>query len=166
MIELVVVRHAIAFERDAKRWPDDRLRPLSPEGKHRFRQAASGLARWLPKVDLLLTSPLVRARQTAHILTDVSAWPKAAERQELDPVTDPATTLSSLRQPRVERLAIVGHEPHLSSLIALCVAEPSARLQLSLKKGSVVIVAFESTVRAGAGQLVAVVPPRLLRSMA
>jgi phosphohistidine phosphatase len=120
----------------------------------------------LPKVDLLLTSPLERACQTAQILTEVAGWPKAAKRAELDPGTDAGTTLSSLRQPRVDRLALVGHEPHLSALIELCVAEPSARLQMKLKKGAVVIIAFESVIRAGGGQLLALVPPRLLRAMA
>ncbi|MEP7246556.1 MAG: histidine phosphatase family protein [Gammaproteobacteria bacterium] len=166
MIELIIVRHAIAFERDEKRWPEDRSRPLSPDGRHRFRQAASGLARWFPKVDLLLTSPLERARQTAQILTEVAGWPRAAERAELDPGTDPAMTLTSLRQPRVDRLALVGHEPHLSHLIELCVAEPSARLQMKLKKGAVAVIWFESAIRAGSGQLLALVPPRLLRTMA
>ena len=166
MIELIIVRHAIAFERDETRWPDDRLRPLSPEGKHRFRQAAAGLARWLPKVDLLLTSPLERALQTAQILTEVAAWPKAAERPELDPLTDAATTVRSLRQPRVERLALVGHEPQLSDLIALCVAHPPTGLQMKLKKGAVAVITFESSISAGSGQLFAIVPPRLLRAMA
>jgi len=166
MIELVIVRHAIAFERDPKRWPDDHLRPLTPEGKHRFRQAASGLAKWIPKVDLLLTSPLVRAHQTAQILTDVTGWPKAGERTELDPETSPEKTLTSLRQPKVERVAIVGHEPHLSELIALCVADAPTDLRLKLKKGAVAVIAFEESLRAGSGELLALAPPRMLRRMA
>lgn len=165
MLELLLVRHGIAFERDAKRWPDDRARPLTPEGKHRFRQGASGIARWFPEVDLLLTSPLTRARQTAEILTQVIGWPKAAERDELDPSTEPRATLASLRQPRVQRLAIVGHEPHLSALIALCVAEPASSLQIKLKKGAAALIAFDGTLTAGKGQLIALVPPRALRQM-
>lgn len=165
MLELLVVRHGVAFERDAKRWPDDRARPLTPEGKHRFRQCASGIARWFPEVDLLLTSPLTRARQTSEILTQVIGWPKAAEREELDPGTEPSATLSSLRQPRVQRLAIVGHEPHLSALIALCVAEPASSLRIKLKKGAAALIAFDGTLTAGGGQLVALIPPRALRQM-
>jgi phosphohistidine phosphatase len=165
MPELVIVRHALAFDRDSTRWPDDRLRPLSPQGKKKFRQAASGLARWYPHVDLLLTSPLVRALQTAKILADVAGWPKAAERGELDPATDPQTTLASLRQPRVSRLALVGHEPHLSNLIALCVAKPTSTVCIEMKKGAAAVIRFDGPLRVGHGTLIALVPARVLRRM-
>ena len=62
--EVIVLRHAIAFERDRRRWPDDALRPLTPAGKQRFRKAAQGVRDWMPRVDAVLSSPLVRARQT------------------------------------------------------------------------------------------------------
>lgn len=166
MVELIVVRHAIAFERDVRRWRDDRARPLTPEGKRKFRKAAAGLRGWMPQVDLLLTSPLVRARQTAEILTAMTGWPAAAERSELEPSVDPQTTLASLRQPRVARVAIVGHEPHLSSLVGLCVSQADATLHLELKKGTVVLIRFAEVLRAGSGTLAAVVPPRALRRMA
>jgi phosphohistidine phosphatase len=165
MLDLIIVRHAIAFERDAERWPDDRARPLKPSGRREFRRVAAGLARLYPKIDLLLTSPLERSRQTAKILTDAIGWPKAAERDELTPETAVATTLASLRQPQVRRLAIVGHEPHLSTLIALCVTTPSSGLQVKLKKGAVAVIRFEGPLRAGNGELSALLPPRLLRRM-
>jgi phosphohistidine phosphatase len=165
MPDLLVVRHAIAFERDPARWPNDALRPLTSEGKRRFRSAARGIGRWLPEIDLHLTSPLVRARQTAKILSGTAGWPEAQERAELKPQTDPATTLNALSQLDGERLAIVGHEPHLGRLVALAVAHP-AELHLELKKGAVVHLRFEDRIRAGAGTLIALVPPRVLREMA
>ena len=63
-LEVIVVRHAIAFERDRGRWPDDALRPLTPAGKRRFRKAAQGLRSWSPRVDAMPSSPFVRVRQT------------------------------------------------------------------------------------------------------
>ena len=165
MRELLIVRHAIAFERDARRWPDDGARPLTPEGRRRFERAAAGLAKAFPEVELLVTSPLKRARQTAQILTKVSGWPKAAERAELAPHTPVIETLASLRQPRISRLAIVGHEPHLSELIALCLASPPPALRIEMKKGAVAVIGFKDALRAGAGVLQALLPPRVLRRM-
>lgn len=165
MLELLIVRHAIAFERDAQRWPNDAARPLTAEGRRRFERAAEGLGRVFPEVDLLLTSPLKRARQTAQILTKVIGWPLAGERTELAPHTPVHETLQSLRQPRVSRIAVVGHEPHLSELIALCLASPPPTLRIQMKKGAVAVLAFEQTLRAGGGSLQALLPPRILRRM-
>jgi phosphohistidine phosphatase len=165
MPDLLVVRHAIAFERDPARWPNDALRPLTPQGKRRFRRAARGIARWFPEVDLHLTSPLVRARQTAKILTETAGWPEAIVRNELKPHVEPAATLNALSQLEGERLVVIGHEPHLGRLVALCVAEP-AELHLELKKGAVVLIRFKDRLRARAGMLVALVPPKVLREMA
>src|SRR5919106_4959014 len=65
--ELYLIRHAVAEQRgDA--WPDDAKRPLSEEGMTRMRKAVRGLARLDVSIDVILTSPLVRARQTAEIV--------------------------------------------------------------------------------------------------
>src|SRR5262245_17831764 len=120
-LEIVIVRHALAFERDSARWPDDRARPLTPEGKRKFRGVAAGLMKWQPRVEAMLTSPLIRARQTADLLTDVARWPKAVEAEELAADSAPEAVLPTLRRQRVKRLALVGHEPHLSELLAICV---------------------------------------------
>jgi phosphohistidine phosphatase len=165
MPDLLVVRHAIAFERDPARWPNDSLRPLTSDGKRRFRRAARGIGRWFPEVDLHLTSPLVRARQTARILAETTGWPEAQERAELKPHMEPVTTLNALSRLEGERLAIVGHEPHLGRLVALCVAEP-AELHLELKKGAVVLIRFRERIAAGAGTLIALLPPKVLRGLA
>ena len=66
-LQLLLVRHAIAEERGAA-WPDDEQRPLSHDGARKWKRAARGLARVVPVVDQLLTSPLTRTFQTAEIL--------------------------------------------------------------------------------------------------
>jgi phosphohistidine phosphatase len=163
--ELVVVRHAIAFERDPERWSDDGLRPLSPDGKRKFQQAASGLSRWIPEVDRVFTSPLVRATQTAELLTALPGWPKAALATELLPEEDASAPLALAKRGDVKRLAVVGHEPQLSALIALCVTT-DLRLRLALKKGGVALIQFEDRPAAGRGRLLALMPPLVLRRMA
>jgi phosphohistidine phosphatase len=163
-VELIVVRHAIAFERDSERWADDGLRPLSPEGKRKFQQAASGLARWIPEVDRVYTSPLVRATQTAAMLSDYASWPKAEACTELLPEEDATAPLSLLKRADKKRIVVVGHEPQLSSLIAACTtADP--RFSIPLKKGGVAIIEFKGHAAPRAGKLVALVPPLVLRRM-
>src|SRR5271168_1279325 len=78
-MELLIIRHAIAFERNRRRWRDDGTRPLTPAGMRRSQKAAAGLKELGRAPDRLLTSPLVRARQTAQILTELAGWPPAEE---------------------------------------------------------------------------------------
>jgi phosphohistidine phosphatase len=164
-LELILVRHAIALERDRARWRDDGERPLSAEGKRKFRQAVAGLTKLVPKVDAVLTSPLVRTRQTAEILTAVGHWPKGIDTPELAPNGSPAGVLTVLRGRKVARIAVVGHEPRLSELLALCVGGPEARLVAPFKKGGVAWVVFDGEVEAGEAVLTAFVPPKALRKM-
>lgn len=164
-VELILVRHAIAYERNPLRWPDDRARPLTPAGRQRFRKAAEGLGHWLPEVDCVFTSPLVRARETATLLTEHAGWPPAVECQALAPRSEPAAVFAFLRRQRGKRIALVGHEPDLSTLGAACLpGSPSARA-LEMKKGGILCLAFESRPSAGSGLLTAFVPPRVLRAM-
>src|SRR6267143_5536220 len=84
-MELLVVRHAIALERNARRWPHDAERPLSAQGVARARKAALGLKRLAPRPARVLVSPLRRARETAAILTRFAGWPEAAQCVQLLP---------------------------------------------------------------------------------
>ncbi len=99
-MELLIVRHAVALERDRHRWRDDGARPLSPAGLRRARKAAAGLKEFSKAPDRLLTSPLVRARQTAQILTDVAGWPQAEEVLELAPGAPALAVLTLLGKDR------------------------------------------------------------------
>src|ERR1700720_3238578 len=95
-MDLLIVRHAIAFERDRHRWRDDGARPLSPAGIRRARKAAAGLKEFTKAPDRVLTSPLVRARQTAQILTDVAGWPQGEGAPHLSPGGAPPAGLTPL----------------------------------------------------------------------
>jgi len=161
-----LIRHAPAYERDRKRWPDDRERPLTAEGMKKFRQAAAGLERIVGTIECVLTSPLVRASQTAEILTSVTGWPRAIEAAELAPGRTPAQALALIRNQSVECLALVGHEPNLTDLLAVCIAGAGARVGCELKKGGVISLSFAALPRAGQGQLNWLVTPRTLRAVA
>ena len=119
-MNVLVIRHGPAGDPDA--WEaerrDDRLRPLTPDGKKDMREAAFGLATLLPQVDLLATSPLVRAAQTADIIASEYKC-KVVVVDELSPDADPARTLNWMSgQAAHGALALVGHEPHLSALVS------------------------------------------------
>ena len=82
-MDLYLVRHAIAEDRDHARWPDDADRPLSAKGIERFEREARGLATLVPDVDILLASPFSRAWHTAEILTKEAGWPPPVRADEL-----------------------------------------------------------------------------------
>ena len=114
-MELLIVRHAIAVEHGDPAYKRDDDRPLTPEGMHKFRLAARGLREFTEKPDRIVSSLLIRARQTAEILRDALAPDVKIEFcDDLVPGGDFAGAVTFLRQLGAERVAIVGHEPHLS----------------------------------------------------
>ncbi len=136
-MHLYLIRHAIAEELDAKRWSEDRQRPLTVAGARRFKRAAGALVDLMEsggKVDRLLTSPLVRARQTAAILHK-AGLPEPVEESVLAPGRTAARVLAVLRAHDAEAIAVVGHEPDLGRLLAVCIAGADARLSLALQEG-------------------------------
>jgi phosphohistidine phosphatase len=164
-MDLLIVRHAIAFERNRQRWSDDGARPLSPAGIRRAREAAAGLKRLVPAPELVWTSPLLRAKQTAQILTEVAHWPAAVECLELAPAEPPQSLLSLLGGCRRGRVAVVGHQPGLGNLLTACLVGDAGPLAIEMKKHAVAYVRFKGTPRAGRGVLEWLASPRMLRAV-
>lgn len=164
-MQLLIVRHAIACERDPHQWRNDRARPLTPAGMKRSRQAARGLKEFIRAPDRVLTSPLVRARQTARILTEVAGWPTAEEAVELSPGAPPWAVLSRFEENRAALVALVGHQPELGVLLAACLVGEGESLSIELKKNAVVCVTFEGPPRAGRATLKWLATPRMLRRL-
>lgn len=160
-LQVVLVRHALAHERDSERWPDDRERPLTREGRSKFDEVAAGVLRWIPDVDRLLMSPLKRTRETAEILHH-HGWRRPEDVPELAPQSDPSAMLHVLKGLSAERVALVGHEPDLSALLAVCVLGSGAKPFTKMKKGGVACIQYSDEVAAGAGVLTEFVPPRVL----
>ena len=164
-MELLIVRHAIAYERDHHRWRDDGARPLSPAGMKLARKAAAGLKAFSKAPDRVLTSPLIRARQTAHILMEVAGWPHAEEAGELSPEETPLALLTLLAKDRSKRVAVVGHQPALGALLTVCLVGSDRTLPVDMKKNSVTCVSFGGAPRAGHGALKWLATPRMLRGL-
>lgn len=162
-MRIYLVRHAIAVARGTKHYPGDD-RPLTPRGVARMKRNAQGIRRLRLKPDSLLHSPLLRARDTAAILVRaLDDAPAPTETDELLPDADPAGILALIRRARLgPNVMLVGHEPHLGLLAALLTG--SAGPPLLFRKGGMArIDAGEPS--PGAGRLVWLLTPRLLRTL-
>lgn len=163
-MELLVVRHAIAFDRNAGRWPDDAERPLTPAGVARARKAALGLKRLTERPARVLVSPLRRARQTAAILTQFAGWPEAEVCPQLRPSAAPESVLALLARTGNARVALIGHQPGLGNLLAACLPGEAAAAGFELKKMGVGLLEFAGAPRVGRAKLMWLLPPKTLRA--
>lgn len=162
LLRLLIVRHAIAVARGTPGIPDPE-RPLTPRGVKRFASAAAGLARVLPRPDVVLTSPWKRARQTAKILCRAYGRLRPESTSALAGGSFDALARVLVTHRKDACVALVGHEPWLSELLARLLGSADEG-PLELKKGAVAIVDVRGRLEAG-GKLVAYLPPRLLRRL-
>lgn len=163
MAQLYLVRHGIAAER-GKEWPDDSKRPLTHKGIARMREVTAGLQDLEVSFDLILTSPLVRARQTADLLHQgLGGSTPLEETALLAPGGKPADLIELLRsRKKADHVALVGHEPDLGQLAAFLIG---ARAPLVFKKGGVCRIDFEKLPPVPPGHLVWFALPRMLRAL-
>ena len=162
-MKLLLVRHAAAVPSGTPGVPDGD-RPLTPEGKEKFRVAAKGLARIAHRPDVLLTSPLPRARVTAEIA--------ACAFKRIEPRIEPTLAQGSVdniiaalkTHPLEATVAIVGHEPVLSALLAHLLGSSRSE-RLAFKKGGAALVDLPDG-PSSAGRLMWFVKPRILRTLA
>jgi len=161
--EIYLVRHGVAEERgDA--WPDDAKRPLTDDGMSRMRKSVRGLARVGVSCDVVLTSPLVRARQTAEIVAaGLTPRPSLVTVDSLAPDGSFAAVIADLEKyARKARIALVGHEPNIGELAARLIG---SRHAVEFKKGAVCRVDLEALPPSGPGQLRWLLTPKIMRAL-
>lgn len=166
-MNLLVVRHAIAVDpaEYAGKHPDDADRPLTLEGEKKMKRAAEGLRTLVPDIQLLATSPLARARETADILAAVYRPLKPVVVSELAPGQPTAAVARWLDgERRHDTVAIVGHEPGLSRAVSWLLAG-TERSFVELKKGAACLLTFPSAVAAASGTLLWALTPAQLRAL-
>ena len=161
-MRVILFRHGPAARRDSKRWPDDRMRPLTSLGAQLVRAAAEGLARIEPNVEQVMSSPFARSRQTARVLADVLETGEVEELEALGPEGPVADVLADLSARVSDRsLVLVGHQPDLGFLAGwLLFGSPTS---LPLRKAGACSIRFEGAPREGAGRLGWFLPPKILR---
>jgi len=137
-MQLYVVRHGIAVQ-SAEGIPD-KWRPLTDKGRRRFQKTARAFGKLGRRLDLILTSPLVRAVQTAEILAGETEHGEVAVLAELDPrfEVEVLRNAITIRARKAGAVAIVGHEPQLSSVLAAL--SGASQADIDLENGAIVRV--------------------------
>ncbi|MFW6174395.1 MAG: SixA phosphatase family protein [Chloroflexota bacterium] len=166
-MDLVIVRHAIAEQRDPRSWPDDAQRPLSSKGVKRFKKAAKGLGKLAPGVDNMLSSPYERAWQTAELLETHAGWGEPEVLDALGAGNTPGEVMDALAGRRLgQRVALVGHEPIMGELVTVLIGGPLTTSRAQMKKGGAALVHVPGDrVEAGAGLLAWLHTPKALRAL-
>src|SRR5688572_2370355 len=161
--ELYLIRHGIAAER-GENYPDDTKRPLTAEGIQKLRREGKALVSLDVSFDVILTSPLVRTRQTAETIASVfRTAPPIINVQALAPGGTHNAIVDELsRQHRRHHIAIVGHEPGIGELAARLMG---LRRALEFKKGAICRIDVAALPPAGPGQLRWFLTPRILRKI-
>jgi phosphohistidine phosphatase len=167
-MELYLLRHGIAVERGTRGFEDDFSRPLTPKGRRQLRKTAGAFKKLGRKFDLILSSPLLRAKQTAEIVaTELHLRKRLRYSNALAPGGLASILLRQLNRakPAPKKILLVGHEPDLSRLISLLV-NGRLQLQLDFKKGALCKLEAES-LRAGAcAKLAWLLTPKQLKLLA
>lgn len=162
-MQIYVVRHGIAIDREDPKCPADPERYLTEEGLEKTKKVAAGVAALTASADLLLSSPYVRAMQTAEIFADALEYPKQKIRRSdlLLPGAEPSLFFRELaKDKQTATLFVFGHAPHLDDLIATALG--SKHHITSLKKAGVALLELKR-VSPPSGQLVWLATPKVLR---
>jgi len=165
-MDLLIVRHGLAGSREefAKTGQSDDLRPLTKQGVEDMKTVARGLREIVPRVDVLVTSPLARARETADIVAQTYDL-QVGESDALRPDAEFEEFVNwARRQPEDSVVAAFGHEPHLSGLVAFLIGE-SGDARIDLKKGGSCLLKFDDLPKRGRGTLRWLLTPSIARTV-
>ncbi len=160
---LYIVRHAWAEDQDDPQWSDDRLRPLTKKGGKRFAELVRTLANRRFTPQLVLTSPLLRSRQTADLIAKfVPNRPTVVDRQELAPNGDVGALVAWVAQEasHLNEIAWVGHAPDVGHVAAALIGD--GRCAIDFAKGAIAAIEFEGPPAMGKGVLLWLVTAKLL----
>lgn len=162
-MQLYIVRHGIAIDREDPRCPSDPERYLTEDGVDKTRQVAKGVAALGATADVLLSSPYVRAMQTAEIFAGELDYAKQKIRRTdlLLPGAEPTLLFRELaRDKEMSSVFLFGHAPQLDDMIATALG--SKRHVTSLKKAGVALIELKR-LSPPIGLLMWLATPKLLR---
>lgn len=165
-MELYIVRHAIAEEREQflLKSLDDSLRPLTLEGQRKFKKIAKRLNALMGPIDVIVTSPYLRAQQTAELLQKFYPKVKLLNSEALVPTANPEDFVKWCHGnllKKMNRILVVGHEPNLSILASwLLFGEKDSRIRL--KKGGALALSLGDALKPSGAVLHWLVGPKVL----
>src|SRR5580704_6595823 len=165
MMELYLIRHGIAVDREDPNCPPDTERPLTPKGMKRSHAAALGLRALDVKPNAVLTSPWLRALQTAEIFCETIGYPsrKIIRTDALKGTSSPGDLLRELQSLKAKIVLCFGHEPHLHLVIGH-ILHTSTKVT-ELKKAGLALLELERAAPPQ-GRLIALYPASTLRILA
>ena len=166
-MQLLVIRHAPAGDREsfARTHADDRERPLTEQGERRMRRGARALRRLVPGLDLIVSSPLRRAVETAGVVAEAYPGVEIVELEALAPGAARADRLQFLRERSADaRIALVGHAPDLDADVSWLLAGVSQPF-VRLGKGAACLLDLAGSIDAGGAELRWALTPRQLRRL-
>jgi phosphohistidine phosphatase len=144
-MRLLLIRHADAGDRDPALWPDDTQRPITEKGRRRHRRVARRLKRRRLVPSLLLSSPWMRAWQTAQLTAEYAGGPTPVASAALAGPPDLEQLQAAIGRPGPEAIVVmVGHEPWLSQLASLLLAGESGRVAIDFPKSGVLSLMCET----------------------
>ncbi len=162
-MEIYVVRHGIAIDREDPKCPPDPERYLTEEGIEKTKRVGAAIAAFCDTPDLLLSSPYVRATQTAEIFASALDYSKQKIRRTdlLLPGAEPSLFFRELaKDKQTSTLFVFGHAPQLDDLIANALG--SKHHITSLKKAGVAMIELKR-VSPPSGQLIWLATPKILK---
>ncbi len=164
-MNLYLMRHGIAVPGDQSGTESDGARPLTPKGIKRMRRVARGLRRLGISFDALLTSPLLRARQTAEIVADALDLETQLEAlSELAPENSVDHIISGLaRFHDRDHVLLVGHQPLLGHLFSFLISGKNISFTVELKKGGLCRIEIDGVPPGAPGTLHWFLTPKQLR---
>jgi phosphohistidine phosphatase len=161
-MDLLVIRHGKAEPRSAD--GNDASRPLSEDGRKKLRRGVRGLRKLVPTVDALVSSPLLRAVETAEIVAEAYEPLALEQTPVLEPHRDPKELAEWLADRHEGVLAIVGHEPLLSHAATWFLSGLRTSF-IELSTGGVLLLHFPGAIDAGRARLVFAATPKQLRRL-
>lgn len=163
---LYIMRHGKAARRGPP-YSDETKRPLTAQGIKDVQKISKGLIRLGVRVDWIVSSPLVRARETAQtVLESYAPQPPVELTEALSPGGNPEALLAFLAKHSARTSTLlVGHEPSLSELACRLIGA-NIRAGLAFKKGGCCLIAFPEFPQLSKGQLLWWLTPRVLRQLA
>ena len=157
-MQLYLLRHGEALTNSF----DDAQRPLSPRGEEQAHCAARVLEKLNVQLDSIFCSPLLRAQQTAHIIQSTVGAGDVTTTEHLVPSSDHRQIFNQLNQHSWGSVLLVGHEPHLSTLISLVISD-SRIARVEMKTSSLALCDVVLPMELGKGVLRWLVNPELSR---
>lgn len=162
MVSLILVRHGIAIDGYGGAIRSDRERPLTAEGMEETHQVARGLKKAGVKIEQLVSSPLVRAKQTADIFAEVFKLEEAMICNDLAPGVNHSRVFDFLRPIQKDSIALFGHEPDMGELAQTLLG---AEFELPFKKAGACRIDLFGMPPSSPGILKWFMPPKISKML-